>query len=747
MVMILNKKIKRSMLESKSQYLGSLLLIIISCLLYTMLNLLSSNMDDMTSSLIKNYVQEDASFVTDNIGSLQELESKFNARIEQGATFDYAVSKDKTLRVFSQNSKVNIPAIIEGKNLNSNDILVDPAFAKANKLKIGNEIRILDKSFKIAGFMSLPNYIYLLKSENDIVSAPESFGIAVISKANFNIFNSGKTFYSIKFNSNSGSVEAQASQFRDYLKSKNIIISQWTDIGENKRVTFVSTKIQGISKISSTMPIAILLLTCILTGIVVLRMLKRESVIIGTLYAQGYRRREIKKHYLLYPLSIALSGGIAGTILGALLLKPMLDFMVAYFNIPISSISFSLQYVVISLLMPVFFLVISGNFVLNKELRYSPVELMRGGRKNSKVNFIERKFTLDKLKFTTKFKVREQLRSLSRLTFLLLGVVLATMLLLLGFTAKSSLDYLMKDNLRNTFNFQYEYVYNSLHEEKPPSNAETFSASVFTLKSVSKSTFTICGITPGSKLITLKDKTGAGLSADKVIITKPLAEKLKVNPGDTVQVINKLDSRLYEVTVESVAETYIGEYIFMPLTQFNDMLGFPAGSYVGLWSKTKLNIPEKSLYSTRSIDETIKDFNASMQPLQATIGVIAFLSFIIGLIVIYVVTSLIIEENKGTISLMKVFGYRRKEVNSLILNSSSMIIVIGYIIGIPLIMASMSAMFKSLTESIKMTLPVTISYPYILVGFVVVYLTYEISKALSRKKIAKISMSEALKVE
>ena len=744
--MIINKKIKRTMLESKSQYLGSVVLIIISCLLYTMLNQLSSNMTHMTSSFEKNYVLDDASFVAGNkLSNIQELESKFNARIEEGASFDYAFSKDKTLRIFSQNTKVNIPAIIEGKNLSGNDILVDPAYAKANKLKIGNEIQILDKPFKIAGFMSLPNYIYILKSENDIVSVPDIFGIAVISKDNFNKFNRGNSFYSIKFNSNKVSVDAQSSQFRDYLKSKNIIVSQWTDVGDNKRVTFVSTKIQGISKISSSMPIAILLLTCILTGIVVWRLLNRESVIIGTLYAQGYRRREIKKHYLLYPLSIALTGGIVGTILGALLLKPMLNFMMEYFNIPINSINFNPEYVVISLLLPVFFLGISGYLVLNRELRYSPVELMRGGREKTKVNFIERKLKLDKLKFRAKFKVREQLRSLSRLIFLLFGVVLATMLLLLGFTAKSSLDYLMKDSLRNTFKFQYEYVYNSLHEEQPPSNTEAFSASTFTLKSDNKMAFTICGINPGSKYISLKDKTGVNLSTDKVIITKPLAAELKVIPGDTIQVINKLDSREYAVTVSSIAETYIGEYIFMPISRFNDMLGFPAVSYVGLWSKVKLDIPEKLLYSSNMVDDLIKAFNASIQPLQATIGVIAFMSFIIGLIVIYVVTSLIIEENKRNISLMKVFGYRRKEVNSLILNSSGVVIVIGYIIGIPLILAYMSELFKSLTKSIKLTLPVTISYSYVLVGFVVVYLTYELSKALSRKKIDRISMSEALK--
>ncbi|HWT76078.1 MAG TPA: hypothetical protein VN258_15350 [Mobilitalea sp.] len=49
--MIINRKVKRIMLESKSQYFGSLALIIISCLFFTMFNLLSVNMADITSSL------------------------------------------------------------------------------------------------------------------------------------------------------------------------------------------------------------------------------------------------------------------------------------------------------------------------------------------------------------------------------------------------------------------------------------------------------------------------------------------------------------------------------------------------------------------------------------------------------------------------------------------------------------------------------------------------------------------------
>ena len=159
----------------------------------------------------------------------------------------------------------------------------------------------------------------------------------------------------------------------------------------------------------------------------------------------------------------------------------------------------------------------------------------------------------------------------------------------------------------------------------------------------------------------------------------------------------------------------------------------------------KINIPENKLLTTVSKDDIKNAFNAMTAPIQTTVGAMAFMSFIIGLIVIYVVTSMIIEENKENISLMKVLGYRKKEIYSLILNSSSFIVILGYILGVPLLLASLGAMFKSITKEMSISLPITISYSYLFIGFVIIYITYEISKALSKKKVNRISMNEVLK--
>lgn len=743
--MIINKKVKRTMMESKSQYLGSLALIIISCLLFTMFNLLSINLANITSSFGKKYVQEDASFMTDReINNIPELEAKFSMKLEKSGTFDYSISNDKLIRVFSENTKVNIPAIIEGKALRGGDMLIDPAFAKANKLKIGDNIKMFDKVFKISGFMSLPNYIYPLKSEGDILADPNNFGVAVIGKSDFGSMSRGNSFYSIKFNGDKNSIENSMDQFKDFLRSENINITSWMNASVNLRITFVQTKLNGINQISSSFPAAILVLSCILAGIVMWRLLKKESAIIGTLYALGYKKKQIQNHYLRYPLFISLMGGITGTILGTLTLRPMINFMVTYFNMPVGDVSFNMMYIVISILMPIVFLGVSGYFVVNKALNRTPLELMRGGCENNKVGFIERKLNIDRFRFATKFKLREQLRSIPRSIFLLLGVAIASMLLLVGFAAKSSLDYVMKEGFQQSFKYNYQYVFNTI-QYGAPAKGEAFSEGIFQLKSNEKISIAVYGVSPSSEYITFKDKSGKSLTTDRVIVTRPLADKLNAKPGDTVKIVGRADSKEYSITVDSIAETYIGNNIYMPLSHFNTMLNYPSGSFFGLWSKDKLYIPENQLLSQLSTDDMKGAINTMTQPIQAAVGTMAFLSFIIGLIVIFVVTSMIIEENKENISLMKILGYRKREVNSMILNSSSLLVIAGYFLGLPLLFASLGAMLKSLTKEMSIALPLRIGLGYLVIGFAVIYITYEVSKALSRRKINSISMNEILK--
>lgn len=746
--MVINKRIKRVLLENKSQYIGSIVLIIFSCFAFTLMSQFAINFERLANEFQDEYVQEDATFTTyEGIDNLQELESEANAVIEEGKTFDYKLSEGQTLRIFSQNDRVNLPAILDGKKLRgSGDILISPAFATANNYKIGDEMRILDKSFTIVGFMALPNYMYPLQSEMDMMPQP-GFGIAVISKEDFAALGRGSSFYAVKFNQVVQNPRAQSIEFRELLKSRGIDILQWTDIEDNKRVNIVAAEAEILNLVSKGVPTGILLLASIMVGNIIWRMINRESAITGALYALGYRRKEIHRYYLMFPLLIATIGGIIGTILGTFPVRYMVSFMFSAFIIPLTGIEFDPIMMFISLLLPILFLGCSGYLVIRKELKHSPVELMRGKKDKNKVNFLERLLKLEKLEFTRKFKIREQLRSLSRLAFLLTGIAVATMLLQWGFSLKSSMDYLFTEgSVASVYNFKYEYKFNNLRYEPLPLGAEPGSASLFLPEGDEKRDFYVCGVTPDSDMLTLVDESGARLSTNQVIATKALAEQLKLKKGGIVNIVRKLDGRVFSVKIDSIADTYAGKFLFMPLAEYNAKFEMPEGSYNGAFSNVPLDIPEDQSYSVVTVDEKIAGLKEMMVPVQSMIGGLATVAFIIGMIVIYVVTSLIVEENKGTISLMKIFGYRKREINSLILNSSTIVVVIGYIVGLPLTLSAIGVLIQSLENSVGLMVPPQkIGLSYILIGFIVVMLSYELSKQLCKKKVNAVSMSEALK--
>ncbi|MFZ5966457.1 MAG: FtsX-like permease family protein [Bacillota bacterium] len=746
--MSINKRIKRVFLENKAQYMGSIVLIILSCFMFTLMSQFAMNFERMANEFQDGYVQEDASFTTvKSIDNLQELESAANAVIEEGKTFDYKLSEGQTLRIFSRNDRVNIPAILEGKGLSERgDMLISPVFADANGYKIGDVMKILDKSFTVVGFMTLPNYIYPLQSEMDMMTQP-GFGIAVISKEDFADITKGSSFYAVKFNQTAQNSRTQSVEFKELLASRGIELVKWTDIEDNKRVNIVAAEVDILNLVSKAVPTGILLLASIMVGNVIWRMINRESTIIGALYALGYRKKEIYRHYLAFPLLIAIIGGIIGTILGTFPVRSMASFMLTAFIMPLTGIELSPIMMIISLLLPIFFLGCSGYFVIRKELKNPPVELMRGKKEKSKANFLERGLRLEKLKFATKFKIREQLRSLLRLAFLLVGIAAATMLLLWGFTLKSGFDYLLSEgSVASMYPFEYEYKFDSLRYEPLPAGAEPFTAALFLSEGDDKRDFYVTGVMPDSDMVTLVDESGARLSMNQVIVTKPIARLLKVKEGDTANIVRKVDGRIFSLKIDRIADSYAGNFIFMPLADFNEKFEMPEGSYWGAFSNVPLDIPESQSYSVVTLDEKIAGVKEAMAPTQAMIGFLATIAFIIGMIVIYVVTSLIVEENKSIISLMKIFGYRKREINSLILNSSTIVVVIGYIIGIPLTLSAIGVLTQSLENSVGLSLPpLRIDLPYILIGFMVVMLSYELSKLLCKKKVRAVSMSEALK--
>lgn len=742
--MALFRKVIRTMLEHKSRYIGSMLLLMISSMMFVLLNMTSFNLNHTFAVFSERNVLSDAEFSIDAEIDAAALGRQFAAKVEHGGTADCEVKPGRTLRVFSMMDSVNIPAVQEGKLPGGAEIMLDRLFAETNGYKIGDTITVANKAFTISGYTLLPNFIYIIKSKEEMMNDPSAFGAGIVGKADFDTLPDKSQAYAIRFDKREN-IKSQEAAVKNALRSQGIQITNWQSTEKKINVSYVPMEVGVLSAMSAAVPLAMLALTCILLGMLMWRMVRQESVIIGTFYAQGYRRRELRRHYLMFPFLISVIGSVSGSVLGLLLVNSMFRFMLTAFPMPVYDRVLNPWLIVFAVLLPVIILCGVTWAIIGRILKTSPAILMKGKEAKGKVNFIERGLRLDRFGFSTKFKIREQVRSLSRTFFLLFGVVVATMLMLYGLTMKSSVDYMLGEGIGELYNLRYEYVFTSEKTGTPPAGTEQFNAAYVSLPDNEDVSFYVTGVLPDTQRIRLKDASGKTLKPDQTTITAPLAQKLNVNEGDSLTVFDTEDGKEHAFTIEKVADTYAGDFLFMPLDKFNSEFGMPADAYVGIWSDEKMTFAQGEIRSTKSIDAIVAGFGVLMDQMGPMIYGLIASAFILGLIIIYIVTGLVVDENRTCISLMKVFGYRKKEVGKLILGSNTFIVVAGYLLGIPALMGTVGAFYGSLTKSLQIVLPVKLNVLYMLFGFIIVIATYEFAKLMCRTKVARIPMSEALK--
>jgi len=740
MVMILNKRIRRVILQNKAQYLGAIVMVVLSCMLFTLLNVIAVRLETNLTSFITHANLEDAKVILQKpLTGEQALEEQFDIRIEERRELDLIWQDNATLRLFERSEQVNIPAIVEGADLTGDDdILLNPAFAHAHGINIGDTITLADHTFTVRGLMSVPDYLYALKSDTDLVPDPLAFGTAVISKNKMKQLGAGTLYYTIKHNGE------PSPALQEYLAVNHGLL-YWKNIDENARYTLATAKIEQTAAQASKLPMSILFLTCLLLATTMWRMVKMDFAQIGTLYAMGYKKREILFHYLRFPLIISLVGGVVGTGLGLALLAPMNDYLALYFNIPLKETANTGGYLIGSLLIPMVFLIPAVTFVVWRALRLKPVTLMRGHAQNTQVSRFVRMINLQNVSFKTKFKTRETLRNLSKSFLMLFGVTLASVFLMFGFVAQSSTNYLLKSGYTDTFKYQYNTMFNSLQQANSY-NGEVYNVAPFRT-SDETADFMIYGLTPDATLIQMQDERGNSLRFDQTLITKALADKLQLGAGDTLDVVNRLTGQTSTLTINAVAEVYTGFTIYLPLTEFNSMVGMPSDTFIGVYSLEPLQVDSSRVMKVESREDTLRAYDSMLEPMKYTLLATGGVSFLIALIVIYVITSLIIEENKINISMLKVLGYTNREINALVLNAGTIPVVLGFLLAIPTVFTSLDLLLQSALQGMDIAFPIRVDWWFLVLGFLIIYGTYELSKWLAKKKVFAVSMAESLKTQ
>lgn len=744
--MILQKRIGRTLKANKAKHLGIVILMLLGSFYMTAATGVAGNLEQMVVDFSVSQRQEDLTFVTDKpLQSIDALERETGAQIEAFKQQDIKLDTGE-LRLLSTSAQMNVPVVLSGNGLvQSGDILLDPRFCQMRGLQPGDPIEISGRKYNIAGTAALPNYVFILKNHYDVLPT-DGFGIGLISDEDMAAFPDASNVYGAYFENREG-INAQIVRLHGLLSEKGYVLSEWMDAKTNKRISMPWGNISSMKTMSLPVAVVFFMLGCLIVGVMVMRAVKADGVIIGTLYALGYRRSELTRHYMALPLLLAGLGGAGGTLLAMPLVRPVVDSMLVFYNLPSKPMVFLPINLALAVLMPITLTGLSSLLTIRKILRQTAATLMKGDGQNSKVNWLEKSLRLERFRFNTKYRIREQVRSIPRLLFLVLGVGAASMILLYGFTFNASMDLVMKKGALERYNYAIEYNFKEVQNvasRSIPEGAEGYNSLRAYPEGRERVEFYLLGMAPDSVGLKMSGANGSQLSKKQVNITEPLARRLKLKAGDSLQFKDKLNGQTYRLKIDGIIEAYGEQYIFMPLDAFNQMTGQPQGSYRTVLSKDELSYDQKLLSGVMDArdPEKYEEANSATGLIVASVTALAVL---IAVIIIYLVTTLMLEESRSTISLFKVLGYRRKELARLMLNSTNAGVMAGFWLGLPLMLAFGNLLFGYVAEVTNMLIPMVIPPLYVLVSFVVIFGVYEATKGLCAKKLDRITMGDALK--
>ena len=118
---------------------------------------------------------------------------------------------------------------------------------------------------------------------------------------------------------------------------------------------------------------------------------------------------------------------------------------------------------------------------------------------------------------------------------------------------------------------------------------------------------------------------------------------------------------------------------------------------------------------------------------------------LIAFSILFVLTALTVEKNYYVISLLKVMGYQKREVRSMILNSYFIYALISALLSIPIALLTLRVIVVVFAEDYGLVLPLEFEWIYIVYTLGAVVLLFFMSTFISRRKIDQIPLQEVLK--
>ena len=787
---MLKKKMFRDIKQNLSQFITIFLMVLIGVMVYVGIE---AYMDGMTSAadiFYKNNNVQDLN-VMGNLSDkdLDKIKSLNNVKDAEKKLVVNAIDKDDKdkayLLSFIDSNNISKFHIMDGEkfDVNKKGAWVDNFYAKKNNLKVGDTIKIKYDTFsleeKILGLINVPDHIYDVKDESELVPNRENFGFVYLSVNEIpesyikdlvmkemkitdeKIFDK----YVTNFN------------YKEYIPYNYIMV----DVNKKKNVTSVKEDIEdnvsnakAIVKIEDTLSYqryqgeidegasyvgifsGLFLFIAMLSVITTMtRVVKKQKLQIGTMKALGIKNSKIVMHYIGYGFFVSLAAAIVGIILGKYFIGTFfLNMEMDYFEVPngipvVKPLSYLVALLVVMVVSFITYL------TCRKELFKKPAEALRNEVPNVKVNSLNlsTKGIFKKLNFSSKWNYRDILRNKFRTVTAVVGIVGCCMLIVCAFGMLNSMNHFIKLQFEDLYNFNYKLSLKEnikddelkvLTDKYGNNTSETLTIETKIGKEREANTIFV---TNAGNLVRFQNENGEFIKVNKnngVYVTRKLADQKNLKVGDTIKWhiygVNKYyESKIVGLTKDPQVQnlTMTKEYL-----ESLDIDYKPDSLYTNTDLKGIKDIKNVSL--VQDINELKNSLESMLSMMKSMIMLIIVFAIGLGAIIIYNMGILSYSEKQYQFATLKVLGFSDKKIKKIFVEQNSWITILSIIIGLPTGYYMTSWIFKSvIADNYDFSAYINLStYLIAIIGTILVSII--VSRILS-KKVNKIDMVSSLK--
>ena len=718
-------KLFRDIRSSKGQFIAVIAVVFVGISVYAALYMSYQNLGNSAAAYYENYRFAHLTFTVQAVPKAVVLQVQqvkgvkmVTGRLSAEVGLDIPGRDERVFgRIVSLPDRrepvVNEIFINKGKYFRAGYLeqtLIEQQFANYYKINRGSTLStIIDGKkypLKVIGTVGSPEYIYSLRSENDLMAAPGSFGVLYVPNSMADEMLSSKGIYNeiAVYLNNPDQQDEVISRVKSILAPYGI--KQTIKRKDQLSNVIVQNELKGLAKLAVIFPILFLSVAALVMYIMLVRMVKNQRGQIGVLRAMGFSKKRIWLHYLLYSLLIGLVGSVTGALAGFALGKPLTEMYTTYFQIPVLSIKIYWAELFFGTGLTLAFCLLAGLQATSGVLKLSPIEAMRPEVPRSfQKPWLER-VALHRmaLSVTSKIILRNFFRNGLRTLLTSAGTILTVGLVVVSLFFIDAMDFLTTQQLTTQTNdMKVSFakplsagVALEIEKIRGVDRAEPILEMPVELRNGSlKQNVALNGLNRDTTFFHLKDPAGRAvrIPSEGLLLSEQLAKKLAVTQGDYVETKSLTGGKKKSsVLVAGIIVQYLGTGAYGTIDEVGRLAGAGPGA-TGALLKVKYRAEadvqrelNKSNWvavveSSQAMMEYLKQ---SMGMMYAFTGMMIIFSGIMGVAVIFNTTTVNILERQRELVSLRIMGFSFREVAKTVITENVILGVFALAVGLPL---------------------------------------------------------------